>query len=517
MDQLQRLTAGDLVHLAPELTLVISAIVLSLLDLFMPRSFNRTVLGWLALVSVGISAVFVLGDISALNRIDDATGLVMPTEPVSLLGGSWRVDDYANLFKLLFLGGTALILIMSIGNVKEDEIPHKGEFYYLFLPATIGAMVMASSGDLITLFVGLELLSITSYVLVGMRKKSFSSNEAAFKYVVMGGISSAVILYGMSFLYGMSGSTNLAEINRALSSNYAAFEPLIYVSFFLLLAGFGFKIAAAPFHMWAPDVYQGSPTPVTAYLAVVSKAAGFAITFRVLYSVFGLGGLISQQIHTDAFTATMVVAAAAMIFGNFIALRQKNMKRLLAYSGIANAGYLLVPIGTQFGMVHFSNFSEMFFYLIAYLFMNIGAIAVYMIVSDSSRSEDISAFAGLYYRAPATAVAMVVLILSLAGLPVTGGFFGKLYIMLGTLQLQHYWLAAIMIGTSVISFYYYFSIIRQMFLRSGEVEAEIKSSPTAQITVWICVAATLLTGFFPHVVLRYIETIFSVPIDLFIS
>lgn len=516
MDQLQRLTAGDLVHLAPELTLVISAIVLSLLDLFMPRSINRTVLGWIALVSVAVSAVFVLGDINALNRIDDATGLVLPAEPVSLLNGSWRVDDYANLFKLLFLGGTALILFMSIGNVKEDEIPHKGEFYYLFLPATIGAMVMASSGDLITLFVGLELLSITSYVLVGMRKKAYSSNEAAFKYVVMGGISSAVILYGMSFLYGMSGSTNLAEINQALSANYAAFEPLIYVSFFLLLAGFGFEIAAAPFHMWAPDVYQGSPTPVTAYLAVVSKAAGFAITFRVLYSVFGLGGLISEKIHTDAFTATMVVAAAAMIFGNFIALRQKNVKRLLAYSGIANAGYLLVPIGTQFGMVHFSNFSEMFFYLIAYLFMNIGAIAVYMIVSDSSKSEDISAFAGLYYRAPMTSVAMVILILSLAGLPVTGGFFGKLYIMLGTLQLHHYWLAAIMIGTSVISFYYYFSIIRQMFLRSGEVETEVKSSATAQITVWICVAATLLTGFFPHVVLRYIETIFSVPMDLFI-
>lgn len=512
MDQLQRLTAGDIVHLAPELSLVITAVILSLLDLLFPRSFNRNVLGWLSLLGVAVSAAFVIGDISLLNP----AGAVQPIEPITLLGGSWRIDDFANLFKLLFLAGTALILFMSIGNVGEDDIPHKGEFFYLFLPATIGAMVMASSGDLITLFVGLELLSITSYVLVGMRKKQYASNEGAFKYVVTGGISSAVILYGMSFLYGMSGSTNLAAINQALGQNYASFEPLIYVAFFLLLAGFGFKIAAAPFHMWAPDVYQGAPSPVTAYLAVVSKAAGFALTFRVLYSVFALGGLLQTSIHTDFLTATAVLAAAAMIVGNFVALRQKNMKRLLAYSGIANAGYLLVPISTHFGMVHFSNFSELYFYLIAYVFMNIGAIAIFMLVSESARSEDISAFAGLYYRAPVTAVAMVILLLSLAGLPVTGGFFGKLYIMLGTLQMHNYWLAAVMIGTSVISFYYYFGIIRQMFLRSDSEDKGIKPSVTGQITIWICVGATLLTGFFPHVVLQFIETVFSVPNDLFI-
>ncbi|MDF2719896.1 MAG: NADH:ubiquinone oxidoreductase subunit [Paenibacillus sp.] len=511
MDQLQRLTAGDIVHLAPELSLVITAVVLSLLDLLFPRSLSRTILGWLALLGVVVSAVFVIGDISSLNP----AGAVAPVEPITLLGGSWRIDDYANLFKLLFLAGTALILFMSIGNVKEDEIPHKGEFFYLLLPATIGAMVMASSGDLITLFVGLELLSITSYILVGMRKKQYASNEGAFKYVVTGGISSAIILYGMSFLYGMSGSTNLAKINQALGEHYTSFEPLIYVAFFLLLAGFGFKIAAAPFHMWAPDVYQGAPAPVTAYLAVVSKAAGFAITFRVLYSVFGVGALVQTNLHADFLTATAILAAAAMIVGNFVALRQKNMKRLLAYSGIANAGYLLVPISTHYGMVHFSNFSELFFYLIAYVFMNIGAIAVFMLVSDSSRNENISAFAGLYYRAPATAVAMVILLLSLAGLPVTGGFFGKLYIMLGTLQMHKYWLAAVIIGTSVVSFYYYFGVIRQMFLRSGSEETAIKSSVTGQITIWICTAVTLLTGFFPHVVLRYIETVFSVPFDFF--
>lgn len=515
MDQLQRLSASDIAHLAPELTLVITAVILSVLDLLMPKSVSRTVLGWLALVGLALSAAFVIGDIRVINPFDEAAQMRVSIEPIELLSGVWRIDDFANLFKLLFLAGTGLIILMSIGNIKDEEIPHRGEFYYLFLPATVGAMVMASSADLITLYVGLELLSITSYVLVGLRKKRYASNEGAFKYAVTGGIASAIILYGMSFLYGMSGSTNLVEINAALSENYSSFEPLIYISFFLLLAGLGFKIAAAPFHMWAPDVYQGAATPVTGYLAVVSKAAGLAIMFRVLYSIYAMGGMLHQDIQADVFHATMVLAAAAMIIGNFVALRQKNMKRLLAYSGIANAGYLLIPIATQFGIVHFSNFSEMFFYMIAYLFMNIGAIAVYMIVSESAQSEDISAFAGLYYRAPALAVAMVVIILSLAGLPVTGGFFGKLYIMLGTLQMHNYWLAAVMIGTSVISFYYYFGIIRQMFMRSNSEDSMIKASPTASITVWICVAATLLTGFFPHVVLQYIETIFSVPMDLF--
>lgn len=513
MDQLQRLTAGDIVHLAPELSLVITAVVLSLLDLAMPRSVSRTLLGWLALVGTAVSAAFVIGDIAMLNP-----GGAEPVSPISLLGDSWRIDDFANLFKLLFLAGTALILFMSIGNVKEDEIPHSGEFYYLFLPATIGTMVMASSGDLITLFVGLELLSITSYVLVGMRKKRYASNEAAFKYVVTGAISSAIILYGMSFLYGMSGSTNLSAISQALTDNYASFEPLIYVTFFLLLAGFGFKIAAAPFHMWSPDVYEGAPNQVTAYLAVVSKAAGFALTFRVMYSLFGLQqGLVQREVTVDVLTAIGVVAAAAMIVGNFVALRQTSMKRLLAYSGIANAGYLLVPISTYFGLVHFSNFSEMLFYLIVYLFMNIGAIAVFTVVSNASGNENISAFAGLYYRAPGMAIAMVILLLSFAGLPVTGGFFGKLYIMLGTLQMHNYWLAAVIIGTSVVSFYYYFGVIRQMFMRSDSDETAVKSNITSQITIWICTAATLLTGLFPHVVLRFIENVVNLPYDLFLQ
>jgi NADH-quinone oxidoreductase subunit N len=501
MEQL-RLQFSDLGYLAPELTLVVAAVVLSILDLVLPKRTNRNLLGWLALVSVILSAVWIIRQLN-------------PASTVELLEQSYRIDDFANLLKLILLTGAGLVVLMSLGSVKENEIPHKGEYYYLLLPATVGGMMMASSGDLITLYVGLELLSITSYILAGFRKTSLNSNEGSFKYLVLGGVSSATILYGMSFLYGMTGSTNIAVINEMLGQNLDTFRVMAYMTFFLLLAGFGFKVAAFPFHTWAPDVYQGAPTPVTAFLAVVSKAAAFAILFRVMYGVFGIGDILSSSLHHDGFLAILFVAAAAMIAGNFAALKQQNMKRMLAFSGIANSGYLLVPIGTQLSVVHFSNFTEFAFYLIAYLFMNIGAFAVFQAVEKVSGREDIGVFAGLYYRAPYTAVAMVILLLSLAGLPLTGGFIGKLYIILATLGAKYYAVAAIMILTSVVSFYYYFGIIRQMFMRAGDTA--VKIGVPLGVTIWLSAIVTVLLGLFPHLVMNGIENIFSLNQDLFIQ
>lgn len=503
MEQI-RLHAADLMHLLPELALVATAIILSLLDLILPNRFNRSIIGWLTLVGIAVSAVFV---VLQLN----------PDEAIQLLNQSYRVDDFSNILKLCTLVGTGLIVFMSLGFVKEDAIPHVGEYYYFYLPAALGAMIMSSSGDLITLYVGLELLSITSYLLVAMKKKDSKSNEGAFKYLVMGGISSAIILYGMSFLYGMAGSTNLQEIGAGLPTLVTSYEPLLYVAFFLLLAGFGFKIAAAPFHSWAPDVYEGAPTPVTAFLAVVSKAAGFAILFRVFYILFGFNSFEGSKLQSDVFLAISVMAAIAMVVGNFIALKQTNMKRLLAYSGIANAGYLLVPIGTYFSATHYANFSEFIFYLIAYMFMNIGAFAVLMIIEQAEGHTEGKGYAGLYYRAPLTAVAMVLLILSLAGIPLSGGFFGKLYIILGTMQTHQYWLGALMIATSVVSFYYYFSIVRQMFMRSDYEPAQIKISVPLGITVWLCAVISVGLGVVPHLVLKAIESIFTLTKDFIIQ
>ncbi|MEX1028565.1 MAG: NADH-quinone oxidoreductase subunit N [Paenibacillaceae bacterium] len=502
MDQLH-LHVSDLSFLAPELSLVICAMVLTLLDLVLPKQVSRTLLGWLTLVGIAVSAIFIV------MRLGD--------EPINLLNNSYRIDDFGNLFKLLFLGGTGLIIFMSLGSLNSDEIPHKGELYYLLLPAVLGAMIMTSSGDLITLYVGLELLSITTYILVGMRKKNQQSNEAAFKYIVLGSIASAMILYGMSFIYGMTGSTNMAEIRGILFENYESYQAMIYLSFFLILAGLGFKIAAAPFHQWAPDVYQGAPIPVAAFLAVVSKGAAIALLFRIVYLIyFGVGDPNSMPISDDIFLVLTVLAAAAMIIGNLIALRQRNMKRLLAYSGVANAGYLLVPIAAQLSMFHWNNFSELYYYLIAYFLMNIGAFAVFTAVSKASGNEEMSGYAGLYYRAPWTAVAMIVFILSLSGFPITGGFFGKLFIMFGALNMDLIWLAIIMIITSVLSFYYYFAIIKQMFMRSASTAKDIVVSVPLAITIWICVVLTVLMGLFPQWLLEAINNVFTVVNDLVI-
>ncbi|MDF2925830.1 MAG: NADH:ubiquinone oxidoreductase subunit [Paenibacillaceae bacterium] len=505
MDSLNGLKLDDLSYLAPELTLVLSAVILSLLDLFLPQRIKRSLLGWLTVLAVAVSAFFV-------------TWRLGTDEPISLLHDSYRIDDFANLIKLVLLAGTGLIVFMSLGTVKEEEIQHEGEFYYLFLPAVLGGMIMASSADLITLFVGLETLSITSYIMVGIRKKNPLANEGSFKYLIQGGISSAVILYGMSFLYGTTGSTNLFEIREALNTPAAAdsFGPLIYMAFFLLLAGFGFKVAAAPFHTWAPDAYQGAPTPVTAFLAVVSKTAAFAITFRVFMSVFYslMEGSSRTPVGHDAFLAMAAVAATAMIVGNTMALKQNDLKRLMAYSGIANAGYLLVPVATGYSLVHYSTFEEMLFYLIAYLFMNVGAFAMIMIVEQSSGHTRLKGLAGLYYRAPWPAAAMVLILLSLAGIPVTGGFFGKIFIMFGAIQNHQFWLAAVMILTSVISFYYYFGIIRQMFMRRGEEEEDIKPTLPLSITLWLCAIAGVLMGFFPQFIIEWMGQVFSFMSDL---
>jgi len=508
-----RLHLSDLYYLTPELTLIITAAVLAVLDITLPKKISRTLLGWLSLLGLAISAGFVAHFMKLLQLEDGSTTVELP---IQLLNYSYRIDAFSSLFKCFILAGTALVIFMSIGSLKQERISQQGEYYYLFLPAAVGAMVMASSGDLITLFVGLECLSMTSYILVALRKNEAKSSEAAFKYVVMGSIGSAFILYGMSFLYGLTGTTVIHEIHQELSKLGLSYSAMIYLSFFLMMAGFGLKIAAAPFHAWAPGVYQGSPTPVAGFLATVSKAAGFAVLLRVMFNVYyGLGSAVSVPYHTDIFLAIMVLAALAMILGNTMALLEKDMKRMLAYSGIANAGYLLVPAGIQMGGRHTSNFSELMFYLIVYLFMTLGAYSVLMIVSGSSGQTGVKAFAGLYYRAPWLAVAMLMILLSLAGIPISGGFFGKLYIILGTILTKQYWLAVVMIFTSVISFYYFFGVIRQMFMRTNSNLGQVKGSYPVAITVWICVAVTVLLGIFPHIVINFIENIFHIRTDFF--
>ncbi|WEK53954.1 MAG: NADH-quinone oxidoreductase subunit N [Candidatus Cohnella colombiensis] len=504
MSGFQTLTWSDAWYLAPELVLSIFTVLLIVVDLFLPKRINRNVIGWLTLLGIVIAAVFVVL-------------LIREEQVYNLMSGSYRIDDFGNILKLVFLGATGFIVLSSLGTVRDDDIKIKAEFYYLLLPATLGAMVMASSGDLITLFVGLELLSITSYILVAARKKERVSGEAAFKYVVTGSVASAFILYGMSFLYGMTGSTNLMFIAQSLSTGLQSFEALLYVSLFLMIAGFAVKLALAPFHAWSADVYQGAATPVTAFLAIVAKGAAFAMFYRVFFmfnAFFFVNG--HTTLNSDILLALTVLAAAAMIVGTAGALRQKNVKRLLALSGVANAGILLIPLSIGLGQFHSSHFSEFSYYLIAYAFMNIGAFSVFSIVSKDTGSEQISAFAGLYHRAPWTAGAMTVLLCSLAGLPVTGGFFGKLFILFSTTQSKEYWLAAILLVSTVISYAVYFSFIRQMYMRTGAVDSGLKISMPTGFTIWLCVIATLALGFLPMPIIDWINSIFTIELDFLI-
>jgi NADH-quinone oxidoreductase subunit N len=491
--------------MTPEFIILIVATLLSVLDLFMPKHVDRKVLGWIGFIGVVAALVSLV--------------MLVGHDTTSILFDTFRLDSFAIAFKLILLVGAALVMLLAIDFRHDEGLElYKGEFFYLFLAALLGAMFMASSGDLITLFVGLELLSIPSYILAGMRKRNLQSNESAMKYVINGGISSAITLFGMSYVYGLAGTTNLKGIATVFGG---VTDPqhiyLLGLAFFMIFVGLSFKLASAPFHMWAPDVYQGAPTPVTAFLSVVSKTAGFVIILRILLSVFGyvpVPGEAGEQPIPLLFALQDYIAflaGATMIIGNVVALRQRNIKRLFAYSSIAHAGYILVALTAM----SFVTFDAIWFYLLAYVLMNLGAFAIIQLITMKTGSEDISQFAGLYRRAPLLAVAMGIFILSLAGIPGTAGFIGKLNIFLGALMVDqaHYVLVSIMIATTVVSYFYYFGIMTQMFFRPAADNAKIKMPAGLTTVIIITAAATILFGVLPNLALDFLHTNFNQFVD----
>lgn len=489
--------------MAPEFIILGIATILSIVDLFAPKHFDRRILGWIGFAGILVALA--------------ATINLLALEPISILYDTFRLDSFAKAFKILLLVGAAFVMLLAVSyKPKEGMEEHKGEFYYLLMAGLLGTMMMASSGDLITLFIGLELLSLSSYILAGIRKKHLPSNESAMKYVINGSIATAITLFGLSYVYGLTGTTNLIEMATVLPTLTDSNSIyLLGVAFFMVFVGLSFKLATAPYHMWAPDVYQGAATPVTAFLSVVSKTAGFVILIRILFVVFlntrggaaGVDATIPMLYKVQDYMAFL--AGVTMVIGNVVALRQRNIKRLFAYSSIAHAGYLLVAVTSL-------NFAVMFdaiwFYLGAYLFMNIGAFAVIQFMTEKTDNEDIGQFAGLYKRAPFLAVAMSVFILSLAGIPGTAGFIGKLNIFMGALMVEpaHYVLASVMIATTVVSYFYYFGIFTQMFFRPAATEeGKIKMPVGLGIVIGVCVAATIVFGLFPNIALDFFHTNFD--------
>ena len=433
----------DLHAILPEIALTAVAVIILLVDLFLDET-RKYWITTIAGVGVALSGIPILT--LAVNGNDR-----------TMFGGGYVVDNYALLLKGLLLVSAYVVLLLSSLYLSEGDY-YEGEYSFLLVCSLLGMVVMCSSRDLITIFVALETMSIPAYMLAGWRKRDLKSNEAAMKYYLLGVIASAVMLYGMSLVYGVTGATLLTDIAATVEAG--ATPPILTVGIFLVICGFAFKVSAVPFHQWAPDTYEGAPTPVTAFLSVASKAAGFVALMQLVFvGFFG---------RSDVWQPTFwVLAVATMIVGNLIALKQTNIVRMLAYSSIAQAGFILAPFAVAAANETSakSAFDAVIMYLLVYSVMNLGAFSIVIIVARKTRSGEISSYGGLLSYAPVPAVAMTIFMFSLAGIPPFGGFWAKFFVFKSLLDAGTNWaviLAVIAAVNSVIAFYYYASIMREM-------------------------------------------------------
>ncbi len=422
---------------------------------------------------------------------------------MGLFEGMVVLDGFAAFFKVLTALATAIVIFMSIDCAELSERT-QAEYYVFLLSVLLGMFLLSSATDIVMLYLSIELVSIPSYLLAGYLKGKASSTEASMKYVVYGATASGVMIYGFSLLYGMTGSTQISVIGNALATG-AVPLPLMLAAI-LVTVGFGYKIAAVPFHMWSPDVYEGAPTPVTAFLSVGPKAAGFAVLVRFFYTVFAApdaaGGMWHLTSSVDWTFMFAVLSAVTMTVGNLVAISQKNVKRLLAYSSIAHAGYMLMG----FVLLSAAGLKAILFYLVVYLFMNLGAFYVVVLVGNVSRDEDISHFSGLGTRAPFAAISLAVFLFALTGIPPFSGFIGKVYLFAEVINQGVYWLALVAAINSVVSLYYYARILKVMFLEDPTQAEELSIGFVPRIMLAILVVPTLLLGVYWEPVIRIAES-----------
>jgi NADH-quinone oxidoreductase subunit N len=467
---------SDFYYILPEIVLTAGALIVLVVDVLLPRGSRA--LTWVTMAVLLATAASLVP-----FRYTD----------VEVSNGLLAVDQFALFFKIVFLLAAAMTVLMSERYLQVEGVSF-GEYYFLILCSTLGMMVMASSIDLVSAFIGLETMAVSFYILAGFIKPSQRSNEAAVKYFLLGAFSLGILLYGMSILYGLSGTTNL----RAMATVFVGHErdPLLVFAVILVVAGMGFKIAAVPFHMWAPDVYEGAPTPVTAFLSVGSKAASFAMLLRIFVE-----GLPSMD--ADWRLLFEMLAIVTMTVGNIAALTQSNLKRMLAYSSIAHAGYLLIGVvaGTERGI------SAMLIYLLIYSFMQLGAFAVIVMMRRKDvAGDELKDLSGLHFRHPFAAFAMLLFMLSLGGIPPTAGFMGKLWLFGAAIDAGYVWLAVIGVLNSAVSLYYYIRIVVFMYLKKETPGSEPTTSPALTLTLAIAVAATLVLGVYPRVLFDLAET-----------
>jgi NADH-quinone oxidoreductase subunit N len=499
--------AFDWHALAPDLILVGTLVVVLIADLLLPeREAWRT------------STIAALGLLASLVPV--ATLAYDGVDRVSF-GGAYVVDNYALALKAFFIIATYITVLLSVDYVAEGDY-YKGEFYFLLLTSAFGMSVMASARDLITLFVALETISIPTFVLAAFRKHDRTSNEAGVKYYLIGVLSSALMLYGMSLIFGITGSSLLAssDPNVATISKYFAehgAESLATVAIFLSLVGFAFKVSAVPFHFWAPDTYEGAPTPVTAFLSVASKAGGFVALINIIY----FGFLLPNGRAAEAWWGALwALAAASMTLGNLVALRQTNIVRMLAYSSVAQGGFMLVPfaaagIAAADGNLDTAStaMSAVVIYLLVYGAMNLGAFAVVIAVARRTRTADISSYGGLFLSTPGLAVLMTAFLASLAGIPPLAGWFAKFAMFRAIVDAGSGWaiaLAVVAAVNSVIAFVYYFRVIVQMWFRpiATDDRTPIRMPQPLAVAIGLSAIVVVVIGVYPQLFAKVGEVAF---------
>ncbi len=412
----------------------------------------------------------------------------------------FAVDPFSVFFKILILVSSLFIVVFSLQSSELNFGKRKvGEYYALLLASTLGMMLMTGASNLLMMYLALELTSISSYILSGYTKDAEDSSEASLKYVIYGALSSGIMLYGISILYGLTGSVDIYTINKVLHVGDVNVIALIIAGIFIVV-GFGYKISAVPFHFWTPDVYEGSPITITAFLSVGSKAAGFAMMIR-FFTVSFLNPSVGS-LSLGSLTALpgfewnqllAIISVLTMTIGNLVAVWQTNMKRLLAYSSIAHAGYMLLGVV----VLSSAGIAAVMIYFVVYLFMNLGAFYLVMLVANKTGSEEVDEYKGLGSRSPLIGVAMTIFLLSLTGIPPTAGFVGKLYIFAALINAKWFWLAIVGVLNSVVSLYYYVKVLRNMFLRSPEASAGPVEISFSQIVILlILLLPTILLGLY---------------------
>ena len=457
----------DLGAITPELELVAFGMFLLIFDLMVQEKRR---LGLIALAGIAISGFFLF----RLRGTD-----------FSAYGGVLALDPFSIFFKTIFLVAAALSVAISLKYLDIERENH-GEYYALILFSTMGMMFMAGAVDLVTLYIGLETMAIATYVLVGFLRSNQRSNEASMKYFLLGAFSSGILLYGMSLLYGLSGSTRFVDIAEALSRRPLT-DPISLMAMITLSAGMFFKVAAVPFHQWTPDAYEGAPTSITAFMSVAVKAASFAMMVRIF--MVAIYPLRPQWVPIMA-----AVSVMTMTIGNIAAITQSNVKRMLAYSSISHAGYILIGFiaGNETGL------TAVPLYLFIYTFTNLGAWAVIVALRRKDViGEQIDDMAGLFFRHPAGAVLMLIFLLSLAGIPPTAGFIGKYYLFAAAIETGHNALAVIAVLNAAISIYFYFRIVVSMFMREATEKTGLVYAPGLTMTLAIAIVFTLLIGVYP--------------------